>query len=85
MKALLVSAAAGCLALCMAVSVQAGYMYTKLDVPGASSTYGYGIEGSNIVGWYVAHGGGIHGFLATIPEPATLSLLTLGGLMLLRR
>ena len=128
-KTLLISIVSSCLTLCMAVSVQAGYMYTKLDVPGASSTYGYAIDGSNIVGWYedgggnnhgfnydistntyttldvpgaadtyahsidggnivgwyVAHGGGIYGFLAAIPEPATLSLLSLGGLILLRR
>ena len=29
-----------------------GTTYTTLDVPGASDTYPYGIDGINIVGWY---------------------------------
>ena len=60
--------------------------YTTLDVPGASRTYAYGIDGSNIAGaYYVSITGGEaadrYGFLATIPEPATLSLLAVGMLM----
>lgn len=64
-----------------------GITYTTLNVPGASSTRAYGIDGGNIVGSYI-DGSGRHGFLATptpIPEPATLSLLAGGMLMVCRR
>ena len=58
--------------------------YMALDVPDASNTYAQGIDGSNIVGYYKI-GSSYHGFLVSIPEPGTLSLLALGGLMVLRR
>ena len=59
--------------------------YTPFDVPGASYTYAYGIDGINIVGLYGDGSGNYHVFLAVIPEPATLSLLALGMLMACRR
>ena len=62
-----------------------GANYTTLEVPGSIRTYAHGIDGTNIVGWYRDANGDTHGFLATIPEPATLSLLMLGGLMFLPR
>jgi hypothetical protein len=34
------------------MNAQAQYTYTTLSVPGAVSTYAYGISGNNIVGWY---------------------------------
>ena len=74
----------GVLALCICVSVQAEYVYTTLDVPGAIGTEAYGIDGGNIVGYYI-DGSGSHGFLAVIPEPTTLSLLAVGVLMACRR
>ena len=79
----------GVLVLCICVSVQADYVYTTLDVPGASETYAYGIDGGNIVGVY-SDGRGTHGFLATVvPLPATawmaLPLLAVGMLMACRR
>ena len=60
-----------------------GTTYTTFDVPGATYTYAYGIDGGNIVGYYDV--GSEHGFLAVIPEPATLSLLAAGMLMACRR
>jgi len=62
-----------------------GQDYTTLDAPGAYHTYVYGTDGSNIVGYYRDAYGKKHGFLATIPEPATLSLLTVGMLTACRR
>jgi hypothetical protein len=65
-----------------------GTTWTTLDPPGSILTYIFGIGGDNIVGHYItfdgvySHG---HGFVYTIPEPATLTLLALGGLVLLRR
>jgi hypothetical protein len=62
--------------------------WTTLDPPGSILTYVYGIEGDKIVGHYLAFDGVYtsgHGFVYTIPEPATLSLLALGGLCILVR
>ena len=68
------------------VSVQAELLnVTTLDVPGASNTLAYGIDGSNIVGYYIDGSYNYHGFLTVIPEPATLSLLAIGMLMACRR
>ena len=55
-----------------------GTTYTTLDVPGASATYARGIDGNNIVGYYIDGSGNSHGFLTTIPEPSTALLLCLG-------
>lgn len=58
--------------------------WIALDFPGASGTAIYGIDGINLVGEYV-NSSGCHGFLYTIPEPATILLLGLGSLALLRK
>ena len=64
-----------------------GTSWTTLDYPGAAGTYVYGIEGNELVGYYWNNndGGNAHGFTAIIPEPMTLALLGLGGLMLRKR
>ncbi|MCK4658531.1 MAG: PEP-CTERM sorting domain-containing protein [Phycisphaerae bacterium] len=62
-----------------------GSSWTTLDYPGAIYTHVYGIDGANIVGHYRDASGDYHGFSYTIPEPATLSLLVLGGLLMARR
>jgi len=85
MKTFLISTAAACLTLCIGVSAQGAYTYTTLDVPGATNTYAYGIDGGNIVGYYFDVSDNRHGFLAVIPEPTTLSLLAVGTLLLCRR
>ena len=87
MKSCLITAVASFLTLFLAVSAQGVLLneYTTLDVPGASTTWATGIDGSNIVGWYSDANGNVHGFLATIPEPTTLSLLAVGLLMACRR
>jgi len=54
-------------------------------VPGAINTNARGIDGDNIVGYYYDFSYNAHGFLAVIPEPATLSLLAVGMLMACRR
>jgi hypothetical protein len=60
-----------------------GSTYTTIDVPGASETLILAIDGNTLGGSYKKDGD-YHGFIAT-PEPATLSLLTFGGLALIRR
>jgi hypothetical protein len=63
-----------------------GSTWTTLDYPGSNCTETLGISGSNIVGVYFdAPGSDSHGFIYTIPEPATLLLLGLGGLAIMRR
>jgi len=86
MKSYIITTVATFLILFLDVSAQGVLFndYTILDVPGAGETYAFGIDGSNIVGYYFDDSGG-HGFLALIPEPTTLSLLMLGGLIFLRR
>jgi hypothetical protein len=62
-----------------------GVTWTTLDSPASyeSFTEAWGIDGSNIVGTY--YDAGYHGFIYTIPEPATLLLLGMGALILRKR
>jgi len=63
-----------------------GSTWSTLDFPGADLTNAYDIDGDRIVGDYAgASGFGTHGFIYTIPEPATLLLLGIGGMGLLRK
>ncbi|MBL7152161.1 MAG: PEP-CTERM sorting domain-containing protein [Phycisphaerae bacterium] len=55
-----------------------------LDFPGSLQTYPADIDALNIVGSYT-DASGTHGFIYTIPEPATVLLLGLGGLAVVRR
>lgn len=62
-----------------------GSSWTSLSYPGAIDTFAYGISGNNIVGCYNNEGETRSGFIYTIPEPATLLLLGLGGLFFKRK
>ncbi len=63
-----------------------GTTWTALDYPGPTTTTTVtGIEGNRIIGYYLTMSGYQHGFVLTIPEPATLLLLALGGLVVMRR
>ena len=60
-----------------------GSTWTNLNVPSAVATYATGIDGTNIVGYYMDSGGGTHGFttqMAAVPEAATATLLGVLGL-----
>ncbi|MCH9023676.1 MAG: PEP-CTERM sorting domain-containing protein, partial [Planctomycetes bacterium] len=50
-----------------------------------SQAKGISADGLTIVGWGRNPSGNSEAWIATIPEPATLSLLALGSLALLRR
>ena len=71
MKTFLTSAAAACLTLCIGVSAQgdAFATYTTLDVPGASSTYAYDIDGTNIVGFFYDGSDSVAGSGMTARKP----------------
>ena len=62
-----------------------GTAWMTLDMPGATYTNFTGIDGSTVVGCYTDASGMSHGLNYTIPEPATLTLLVLGGLMLRKK
>jgi hypothetical protein len=49
--------------------------------PDALSTKAYGISGNQVVGEYIDTSFVNHGFIATIPEPSSIALLALGGLI----
>lgn len=61
-----------------------GTTWTSFDMPGAIHTYIYSISGNNLAGSYIDSEDMFHGFTYTIPEPYTLFLLALGGLVLRR-
>ncbi|HIM56598.1 MAG TPA: hypothetical protein EYM39_07840, partial [Candidatus Latescibacteria bacterium] len=48
--------------ICVSVQASTSYTYTALDYPNATQTSAYGIDGSNIVGWYKDASGYAHGF-----------------------
>jgi hypothetical protein len=57
-----------------------------ITYPPISETFLNGISGNDIVGEYRNFGEDIyHGFIYTIPEPATISLLALGSLAIMRK
>lgn len=60
-------------------------LFTTFDIPGALNTSIFALEGDRIGGTYYGTDGKQHGFVATIPEPTTLGLMGIGGLMLLPR
>lgn len=62
-----------------------GNTWSLLDYPGIGNLIPTAISGDNIVGYYTDTGGVQHGFLLTVPEPATLCLLALGGLTIMQR
>lgn len=64
-----------------------GTTWTTFDFSTTSSYYSNVItdlDGDNIVGYY-RDATGVHGFIAAIPEPATLALLAFGGLILSKK
>jgi YD repeat-containing protein len=62
-------------------------VFGTFNEPGAVTTYGYDIGGGRIVGAYVDANNVQHGFIATLPEPPTFTLLALAApvVWLLRR
>ena len=71
-----------------ATASHATYTWTPLDHPSATSTQMFGIDGANMVGYYVDSSYNNHSFMVTatspVPEPAAI-LLALVGLALLPR
>ena len=62
-----------------------GSGFTAIDYPGATDTTVHGIDDGRIVGSYVDAAGVTRGFIAVVPEPATLALLAPCFLLTLRR
>jgi hypothetical protein len=62
-----------------------GSNWTIISPPGAVASWAEGVSGSNIVGGFWDSSYQTHGFIYTNPEPATVLLLGLGGLALLRK
>lgn len=58
-----------------------GTNWTTLDFPGSSYTMITGIDGQTLIGNCFVDSK-VQGFIYTIPEPATMLLITLGGLLL---
>jgi PEP-CTERM motif len=56
-----------------------GLNYMTLDVPGSISTAAGGIWGNTVVGTYTDGSNVTHGFVTSVPEPASLALACLGG------
>jgi hypothetical protein len=54
-----------------------GAEFTPIDIPGATDTTVYGIDGDRVVGTYVEASGEKHGFVATVPEPCAAGFLLL--------
>ncbi len=58
----------------------ATFVFTPLDVPGATDTIAFGINDAGQIVGFFSDATGRHGFLATapVPEPGMLGLVTLG-------
>jgi hypothetical protein len=55
-----------------------GAAYVTLDAPSGIGTFAQGISGNKIAGFYYDSALVTHGFIATIPEPSSLALLSIG-------
>jgi hypothetical protein len=63
-----------------------GSTYFTIDAPNATNTYFSDIDGTQAVGSYTTADGARHGFIVNgVPEPSSLSLLTLGGVVVALR
>jgi hypothetical protein len=62
-----------------------GATWYEVSHPQGTYTSANGICGNAIVGSYRDSGGIYHGYLLTIPEPASLALLVAGGLLAIQR
>ena len=66
--------------ICVLVQAETSYNYTSFDVDiaGANNTRAYGIDGSNIVGWYKDASGYAHGFKYDGSSYTALDVTSLG-------
>jgi hypothetical protein len=63
-----------------------GSTYFTIDAPNATNTYFSDIDGTQAVGAYTTADGARHGLIVNgIPEPSSLSLLALGGVVVALR